>query len=363
MTAPTVKTDDFCNRDELIQMLPKRKVFPKLFPDLFAKRHTFTLEQAKCAYGETLADLSVIGGTRPEKIFASILLYLRDKAAISENIDFSQYIETYDIGYPGDDVSHPLANFITILLTSKRRMTCSCHILLAKMLGAKSFQCLQHDEFGEIDGNHKFAMGYKLDKVTPKEELVQWVINNSKGIAPFIAADNAQIDQLFTEINKTTQRLGKIQEFFVKFCKFDLTEINYLYSVIDPDMDIVNIPSMNPEVLPPYLQERYKAAMLGVVTEDGECSTCYLKTYTHVNCPIHTAMEPIIEQANDNNDNSSVALSDTKECPICCDKKITYVAVPCGHAYCGECIYKISKGDKVCAFCKRSIAFPLQIRC
>jgi hypothetical protein len=404
MASPTVKPDDFYTREELIGFFPKKKLG-------FKKRYTFTANPAGCIYENTLVDLSSIN-INPEKLLASILLYTINKDALCNENNVIFIVNTYDIGYEYHEVagSHPLAALITLLRRSQRRMSCLCHLLLTKMLGGKSFSCLNHEESGKILGKHKVFNNYAMDIKTNHLDLVNWVIDNSKPIIPFIAADNAKISQFVEEAMAITRRLDRIKKFFMEFCKFDDAEVDYLFTVINHDIDIVNIPTLDPEIFPPYLQEKYKLSLLGTTNDKGECSTCYLKEHTRINCAIHTEVrvqedtnlvqtptiqpdntpkeeknpepnpkeeknpnpnpkeeknpEPKEEKNPEPKEEKNPELKEENsqtECTICYDKKPTHVAVPCGHAYCGTCIGKIFKSNKVCSFCKRTMTFPLEI--
>lgn len=365
---PVVKPDDFYTRDELVQFFPKRT--------LIKKRHTFEAENANCIYGDILVDLS--GEIIPEKLLASMLLYIKDRDTFCEDSNISFMVGTYGVSYEYKPTngSNPIAILITLLRKSHRKMSCLCHLWLARLLGAKRFECQNHGESGKIPGNHKLFSKYGMDTKTSHNDLVNWVVANSKPVMPFIAADNKEIDNFFEEAKKVTDRLGRVLKFFMEFCHFDETEIDYLLTVIDPDIDMVNLPTMNPDILPDYLQEKYKAALMGRTNAKGECSTCYLKEFTRVNCVIHTEIRIRDEQpptmvAEASTEVQPLELElkpkvpeetdSTQECTICCDKKPTHVAVPCGHAYCGSCIGKIYKENKSCAFCKRTMTFPMEI--
>lgn len=358
-----VQAFDFYTRDELAQFFPTKK-----FLKLFNKRHTFEASNAGCIYGDILVDLPEY--IIPEKLLASMLLYVRDREALSEDCNLPLVINAYEIGYIYKEAKDcdPLAVIITLLRKSHRKMSCLCHLWLATLLGGKQFECLNHGEAGKIPGNHKLYSRYGVDKKTLVNDLVNWVVTNSKAVIPFVEADNSNIDRFVGEALINMKRVEKVLKFFMDFCKFDDAEINYLLTVIDQNIDMVNIPTINPEIFPAYLQEKYKAALMGTTNAKGECSTCYLKEFTRVNCVLHTELriheEPLAttKQLPYQLEADKKPEEDpTKECTICCDKKPTHVAVPCGHAYCGVCINKIYKSNKCCAFCKRTMTFPMEI--
>lgn len=340
-----IKPEDFYTREELIQLFPKRK--------FFIKRHTFMVQQDNCIYENILVDLT--GEIIPEKLLASMLLYVYEKERICSDADFPIIINTYQTAFKQTvellNKTQYMAILITLLLKSQRKMSCICHIWLAALLGGKKFKCVDHNKTTYISGNHQLFSIYKMDTKTSMSELVNWVNTQSKIIIPYIMADNSNIIKLRQETINTAQRLKKVLDFFSDFCDFDKSELDYLLDVINIDMDMTDIPSMNPNILPEYLQEKYKSALMGTTNAKGECSTCYLKQFTKVNCILHS-VENIKEHVDTSNLN---------ECGICCDNKSTHVAVPCGHAYCGACIGKIYKDNKLCAYCKRTMNFPIEI--
>lgn len=364
--APVVKASNFYTREELAQYFPPKKLLK------IKKRYTFVAQSISCIYGDILVDLSG-KNIIPEKLLASMLLYSAKKD-LFDSEDISVAIETYQTGYTyhhtGAD-SDPVATLITLLCQSHKKMTCLCHLWLARLLGAKRFECLQHGESGKIPGNHKLFSKYEMDTKTPMEELVNWVVSHSKAIIPYVVSDNVMYDEFLAKAMEVGKRINRVLKFFAEFCNFDKTEIDYLLTVLDSDIDIVQVPTMNPDILPNYLQERYKAALMGTTNAKGKCSTCYLKKYTKVNCVIHSDVQvreeaPVEQSANEMEPVEKTEIvpeeAQGKECTICYAKKPTHVAVPCGHAYCGACIERVYKEKKSCAFCKRTMTFPMEIR-